>query len=124
MSPPIASLLGRRGRLQLDDLLASLVVDGFLLGDDAKRVRMGIRAGRATVELHPLVLVANAKLPNQRDPGRPLSLETLTEWLAQRADDWRKPWPNYTMTRYGRKATREGRRASYLRFRRLAATSF
>lgn len=40
------------------------------------------------------------------------------EWLAQRADDWRLPWPNYTMTRYGRKATREGRRASYLRFRR------
>lgn len=40
------------------------------------------------------------------------------EWLAQRADDWRKPWPNYTMTRYGRKATREGRRASYLRFKR------
>ena len=86
MSPPIASLLGRRGRLQLDDLLASLVVDGFLLGDDAKRVRMGIRAGRATVELHPLVLIANAKLPNQRDPGRPLSLETLTEWLATKAD--------------------------------------
>lgn len=40
------------------------------------------------------------------------------EWLAERADDWRLPWPNYTMTRYGRKATREGRRASYLRFRR------
>lgn len=44
------------------------------------------------------------------------------EWLAQRADDWRLPWPNYTMTRYGRKATREGRRASYLRFKRLATT--
>jgi tRNA (guanine-N7-)-methyltransferase len=39
-------------------------------------------------------------------------------WLAERADDWRKPWPNYTMTRYGRKAEREGRRAAYLRFRR------
>jgi tRNA (guanine-N7-)-methyltransferase len=44
------------------------------------------------------------------------------EWLAARADDWRQPWPNYPMTRYGRKAMREGRRASYLRFRRLAAT--
>jgi tRNA (guanine-N7-)-methyltransferase len=41
------------------------------------------------------------------------------EWLAQRADDWRLPWPNYTMTRYGRKAMREGRRANYLRFRRI-----
>ncbi|MGB3867429.1 MAG: tRNA (guanosine(46)-N7)-methyltransferase TrmB [Xanthobacteraceae bacterium] len=40
------------------------------------------------------------------------------EWLAERADDWRAPWPGYTMTRYGRKAAREGRRATYLRFRR------
>jgi tRNA (guanine-N7-)-methyltransferase len=41
-------------------------------------------------------------------------------WLAERADDWRKPWPNYTMTRYGRKAEREGRRAAYLQFRRTS----
>lgn len=39
-------------------------------------------------------------------------------WLAERADDWRLPWNGYTMTRYGRKAEREGRRAAYLRFRR------
>jgi tRNA (guanine-N7-)-methyltransferase len=39
-------------------------------------------------------------------------------WTAERADDWRLPWPNYTMTRYGRKATREGRKAAYLVFRR------
>ena len=41
-------------------------------------------------------------------------------WLAERADDWRLPWAGYTMTRYGRKAAREGRRAAYLRFRREA----
>jgi tRNA (guanine-N7-)-methyltransferase len=40
-------------------------------------------------------------------------------WLAERADDWRQPWEGYTMTRYGRKAEREGRRAAYLRFRRI-----
>ena len=39
-------------------------------------------------------------------------------WRAERADDWRKPWPGYTMTRYGRKAEREGRRAVYLVFER------
>ncbi|MBR1126317.1 tRNA (guanosine(46)-N7)-methyltransferase TrmB [Bradyrhizobium lablabi] len=39
-------------------------------------------------------------------------------WLAERADDWRLPWPGYTMTRYGKKAAREGRVATYLRFRR------
>jgi tRNA (guanine-N7-)-methyltransferase len=41
------------------------------------------------------------------------------EWTAQRASDWRLPWPDYTMTRYGRKAEREGRNAAYFRFRRL-----
>ncbi len=40
-------------------------------------------------------------------------------WTAERADDWRVPWPHYTMTRYGRKADREGRKAAYLIFRRL-----
>lgn len=40
-------------------------------------------------------------------------------WIAERADDWRKPWPGYTMTRYGQKATREGRKSNYLIFRRL-----
>jgi tRNA (guanine-N7-)-methyltransferase len=39
-------------------------------------------------------------------------------WTAEQASDWRLPWPDYTMTRYGRKAMREGRRAAYLRFRR------
>lgn len=39
-------------------------------------------------------------------------------WMAERADDWRQPWSGYTMTRYGAKATREGRRAVYLRFKR------
>ena len=40
-------------------------------------------------------------------------------WLAERADDWRLPWDGYTMTRYGRKAEREGRVANYLRFERV-----
>src|SRR5215218_5083038 len=40
-------------------------------------------------------------------------------WLAERADDWRLPWDGYTLTRYGRKAEREGRVAAYLRFRRI-----
>ena len=40
-------------------------------------------------------------------------------WTAERADDWRLPWADYTMTRYGRKAEREGRHAAYLQFRRV-----
>ena len=42
-----------------------------------------------------------------------------SHWTAERADDWRLPWPDYTMTRYGRKAEREGRKAAYFRFRRI-----
>jgi len=42
-------------------------------------------------------------------------------WSAERADDWRLPWTDYTMTRYGRKAEREGRQAAYLRFRRTSS---
>jgi tRNA (guanine-N7-)-methyltransferase len=40
-------------------------------------------------------------------------------WTAERASDWRLPWTGYTMTRYGRKAEREGRHATYLRFRKV-----
>ena len=40
-------------------------------------------------------------------------------WTAECASDWREPWSNYTMTRYGRKAEREGREAAYLRFRKV-----
>ena len=39
-------------------------------------------------------------------------------WTAEQASDWRQPWTGYTMTRYGRKAEREGREAAYLRFRK------
>jgi tRNA (guanine-N7-)-methyltransferase len=39
-------------------------------------------------------------------------------WTAERADEWRKPWPGFTHTRYGAKAVREGRAATYLIFRR------
>lgn len=40
------------------------------------------------------------------------------EWTAQRADDWRLPWPGFTSTRYEAKAKREGRVPCYLIFRR------
>lgn len=40
------------------------------------------------------------------------------EWIAERADDWREPWPGWPGTRYEAKARREGRVPSYLTFRR------
>jgi tRNA (guanine-N7-)-methyltransferase len=39
-------------------------------------------------------------------------------WVAERADDWRKPWAGFGGTRYEGKAVREGRAPTYLVFRR------
>jgi len=41
------------------------------------------------------------------------------EWLAQGADDWRKPWADWISTRYEKKALREGRVPHYMTFRKL-----
>ena len=51
------------------------------------------------------------------------TLERLTRaadfaWTAERADDWRMPWPGFAGTRYEAKAKREGRTPCYLTFRR------
>ncbi len=40
-------------------------------------------------------------------------------WTADRADDWRNPFPGWPGTRYEAKALREGRRPTYLTFVRL-----
>ncbi len=40
------------------------------------------------------------------------------EWTAERADDWRKAWPDFSGTRYEAKAKREGRVPNYFIFRR------
>ena len=40
-------------------------------------------------------------------------------WAAEQADDWRRPWPHFTRTRYEAKAMRQGRVPCYLAFRRL-----
>jgi tRNA (guanine-N7-)-methyltransferase len=40
-------------------------------------------------------------------------------WTAECADDWRRPWPSFTGTRYEAKAIREGRTPCYLIFRRV-----
>ena len=46
--------------------------------------RADARSARGKMELHPLALIANQKLLNPLD-GKPLSLEVLTHWLADKA---------------------------------------
>ncbi|HEU5017403.1 MAG TPA: tRNA (guanosine(46)-N7)-methyltransferase TrmB [Pseudolabrys sp.] len=45
-------------------------------------------------------------------------------WTAERADDWRQPWPDFGGTRYEAKAKREGRTPAYFVFRKAIALSF
>jgi len=40
-------------------------------------------------------------------------------WTAERADDWRQPFPGWPGTRYEAKALAAGRRPTYLEFRRV-----
>lgn len=48
-----------------------------------------------------------------------LQARTDFAWTAETADDWRKPFPGWTGTRYEAKALREGRTPAYLEFRRV-----
>ena len=43
----------------------------------------------------------------------------LFRWTAERADDWRKPWPDFPGTRYEEKAEKQGRKPTYLTFLRV-----
>ena len=70
-------------RVELDEVLAALIVEKLVTGEAAKTIRLG--KGLVRAEMHPLILIANAKLPDPREPGRYLSLDALTEWLASKA---------------------------------------
>lgn len=71
-------------KLDLDAVLAVLKRDGILTEDDAAKVRADARRAQSKIELHPLALIATLKLVNARD-NKPLSLETLTQWLADKS---------------------------------------
>ena len=76
--------MGLHRKLDLDTVLAVLRKDGMLNEPDAMKARADARSARGKMELHPLALIANQKLTNLRD-GKPLSLEVLTQWLADHA---------------------------------------
>jgi len=82
---PVAPALGLHRRLDLDETLAVLVHEGVINDGDARNVRADARNGKDKLTLHPLVLVGNLKLPDLRRPGKPLSVEVLTQWLAEKA---------------------------------------
>ena len=52
-----------------------------------------------------------------QDPGTPPAVPPV--WTAEKASDWLTPFADWPGTRYEAKAIREGRRPTYLTFRRL-----
>ncbi|MFJ1338112.1 GspE/PulE family protein [Pseudomonas caricapapayae] len=68
-------------RLSLDGLLSDLL-EAQLIHPDTAQV---LRTQRLASEIHPLEFIARQSLPDPRQPGQRLDLETLCQWLAKRA---------------------------------------
>ena len=70
-------------RLELSQLLADLVADGLIPKEPADQLAKDRRFARSDV--HPLVVIADQKWKDPRQPRKILHLETLTQWLAEKA---------------------------------------
>ena len=83
----------------------------FIQDDSLKRLARILKPGgelRFTTDIADYAAYALARVLRSGD----------FVWTAECADDWRKPWPDYSATRYETKARREGRVSAYFIFRR------
>ncbi|OFZ87919.1 MAG: type II secretion system protein E [Betaproteobacteria bacterium RBG_16_66_20] len=76
-----AAKAGER-RLTITGLLDWLVEDGMVDAVDAEKMKKERRYYRGSQ--HPLAVIADQKWKSALPPGKPLTLEPLTEWLARR----------------------------------------
>jgi general secretion pathway protein E len=68
-------------KLALEPLLADLVADGLVTADAAEKL-VAIRRSLRASDMHPLILIADQKWKDPRNPKKLLSLDALSEWLA------------------------------------------
>ena len=83
-SPPAAPAKTQKQpdkKLTLDQLLADLVADKLVSQDTAEKL-VALRRNLRTSELHPLIILADQKWKDPRNPKKLLTLEVLTEWMA------------------------------------------
>ena len=79
--PPFTPQPGER-KLALGELLHWLVQDGMVQPAEAEKLAGNRKSDHSN--LHPLVVIGERKWRNLLPPGKPLSVEFLTEWLAAR----------------------------------------
>ncbi|HET8903644.1 MAG TPA: ATPase, T2SS/T4P/T4SS family [Saccharospirillum sp.] len=70
------------GRLDIDSVLRALLDDGRLSAEQTDRARRKVRPGKE----HPLQRLAQLELTDQANPAKKLSLNALTQWLAEHVD--------------------------------------
>jgi general secretion pathway protein E len=71
-------------RLELSQLLADLATDGLVPKDAADQLASNRRFARG--DTHPLVVIADQKWKDPREPRKLLHLEALTQWLADKVE--------------------------------------
>lgn len=71
-------------KLFLKDVIADLLADGHIDKEQAEQFLMPARS--ATLDIHPLVIIAQQEWQDKKPPGKILNLENLMQWLAKRAE--------------------------------------
>lgn len=72
--------------LELADILQRLTAEGRIAQETAEQCMATARVAADRRERHPLELIAEQQLDDGLRPGKKLDLETLSEWLADWAD--------------------------------------
>jgi general secretion pathway protein E len=68
-------------KLALEQLLADLVADKLVTADAAEKL-IALRRSLRASDMHPLILIADQKWKDPRNPKKALTLDALSEWLA------------------------------------------
>jgi general secretion pathway protein E len=81
-STPQAVVARAERRLTLQDVLSDMVADKLVSKEAADKLAADRRHTKADV--HPLIVIAGQKWKDPRTAKKPLHLEALTEWLAEK----------------------------------------
>ncbi len=84
MSVHAETLTKPEHRVTFEELLEELSEDGLLSNEQAQTLRMRRQLASGVSRMHPLTWIAEQGQRDQRN-GRPLDIEALTEWMADRA---------------------------------------